>query len=132
MLIQRAGTGTLPPPGFTTPPWEILTQQWNSDPTPLISTVVLGPATVPLGREDSESDDNLDGVTEEVSGHMFGWDNESPRREYEVGAFRIEWRPVSNQEYETFWRENGACSSQRPGSWVEEEGEIKVCFLTWP
>ncbi|KAG6865949.1 hypothetical protein C0991_010204 [Blastosporella zonata] len=132
MLIQRAGSGTLPPPGFTTPPWELLTAQWDATPTPLISTVVLGPATVTLGHEDSEGDDALDGVAENVDDHVFGWDNESPARKFQVAAFRAEWRPVSNREFEAFWRENGADASKLPGSWVYEDGEIMVRTMYGP
>ncbi|KAG5644703.1 hypothetical protein DXG03_007926 [Asterophora parasitica] len=132
MLIQRAGTGTLPPPGFTTPPWEVLTRQWDATPAPSASTVALGPAIVSLGHEDSEGDDVLDGVREDTDDHVFGWDNESPERKFEVGAFRTDWRPVSNREFETFWRENGADSSKLPGSWVEEDGEIKVRTMYGP
>ena len=57
MLIQRAGTGTLPPPGFTTPPWKTLVQQWNSIPNPSSRTVTLGPDTLVMGHDDSEADD---------------------------------------------------------------------------
>jgi len=130
MLIQRAGSGTLPPPGFISPPWELLTEQWNSTPAPLSSTVVLGPATVSLGHQDSEGDDKLEGVAEDVGGHVFGWDNESPERKFDVGALRVDWRPVSNGEFETFWRAAGGEKLGMPGSWVEEDGEIKVSTLS--
>ncbi|KAF5379118.1 hypothetical protein D9615_005872 [Tricholomella constricta] len=132
MLIQRAGTGTLPPPGFISPPWEILTRQWDATPALAVSTVVLGPATVSLGQEDSEGDDSLEGISKKVDDHVFGWDNESPERKYEVGAFRVDWRPVSNREFETFWKESGADKSRLPGSWVEEDGEIKVRTMYGP
>lgn len=126
MLIQRAGTGTLPPPGITSPPWEVLARQWSVNPVPISATVTVGPATVTLGHVDSEGDDFLEGVAEDVDGHIFGWDNENPERKYEVAAFRADWRPVSNLEYEAFWRENGTIEADLPGSWVEEDGEIKV------
>ena len=45
MLIQRAATGMLPPPGFATPPWEALAAQWDAAPLPLTETVQLGPCT---------------------------------------------------------------------------------------
>ncbi|KAG6830821.1 hypothetical protein H0H87_006994 [Tephrocybe sp. NHM501043] len=126
MLIQRAGSGTLPPQGFSSPPWEMLVPQWDATPAPLTPTVILGPSTVFLGQQDSEGDDAAEGVGENVDNHVFGWDNESPKRKYEVGAFRAEWRPVSNREFEAFWRENGADVSRLPGSWVYEDDEIKV------
>lgn len=126
MLIQRAGSGTLPPPGFIAPPWELLVQQWNANPAPLSSTTTLGPATITLGHNDSEGDDKTEGIAEDVEGHVFGWDNESPERKVEVGAFRVDWRPVSNREFEVFWRETGATQLGMPGSWVEEDEQIKV------
>ncbi|KAG6919836.1 hypothetical protein DXG01_000341 [Tephrocybe rancida] len=130
--IERAGTGTLPPPGFAAPPWEMLTLQWDATPPPPTPTVVLGPATVSLGHDDSEGDDALEGVAEDVDNHVFGWDNESPERKFEVSAFRVDWRPVSNCEYEAFWREKGADTSRLPGSWVYEDGVIKVRTMYGP
>ncbi|GLB42137.1 putative sulfatase-modifying factor enzyme 1 [Lyophyllum shimeji] len=132
MLIQRAGSGTLPPPGFTPPPWELLARQWDAAPAPAVSTVLLGPATVSLGHEDSEGDDGLEGIAEDMDGHVFGWDNENPTRTYEVATFRAEWRPVSNREYETFWRKDGACKARFPASWVEQDGEIKIRTMYGP
>ena len=129
MLIQRAGSGTLPPPGFTSPPWEVLAQQWNAVAAPSNNTVTLGPASVTLGHEDCEGEDKLDGIEEYVDGHVFGWDNESPERKVDVCAFRMEWRPVSNREFETFWRATGKENLGMPGSWVEQDGEIKVCLF---
>jgi formylglycine-generating enzyme required for sulfatase activity len=124
MLIQRAGSGTLPPPGFVSPPWELLAQQWNTIPAPSNNIMTLGPATVTLGHADCEGEDKLEGIAEHVDGHVFGWDNESPERKVDVGAFRVDWRPVSNRDFETFWK---ARCTEMPGSWVEEDGEIKVC-----
>lgn len=130
MLIQRAGSGTLPPPGFVTPPWELLTQQWEANPPPVSSTITLGPASVFLGHADCEGDDFQEDIAENVDGHVFGWDNESPERRYEVKAFRADWRPVSNGDYKAFWQNNGGSPSGMPGSWVEEDGDIKVLFLS--
>ncbi|KAG6885414.1 hypothetical protein C0993_001930 [Termitomyces sp. T159_Od127] len=132
MLIQRAGTGTLPPPGFTAPAWETFTQQWDVAPAPSTSTVVLGPATVSLGHQDSEDDDALPSVAEDVDNHVFGWDNESPERKLQVAAFRAEWRPVTNGEFEAFWRKRGADSSGIPASWVYDNDELKVRTMYGP
>lgn len=126
MLIQRAGSGTLPPPGFVSPPWELLTQQWNAIPAPSSNAVTLGPTTITLGHADSEGDDKIEGIAEDVDGHVFGWDNESPERKVDVGAFRMDWRPVTNGDFESFWSAAGAEKLGMPGSWVEEDGEIKV------
>jgi formylglycine-generating enzyme required for sulfatase activity len=120
MLIQRAGTGALPPPGFTVPPWTLLSQQWDAHPPPLTATVVLGPAEVVLGHNDSEADDIVNVSVD----HEFGWDNESPARGVLIGGFKVEWRPVSNDEFWAFLKTGGAVGL--PKSWVEEQGEIKV------
>ncbi|KAG5339784.1 hypothetical protein C0989_003584 [Termitomyces sp. Mn162] len=132
MLIQRAGFGTLPPPGFTAPPWEMIAQQWDAAPAPSTSTIVVGPATILLGHQDSEGDDAIPGAVEDVDNHVFGWDNESPERKFEVAAFRAEWRPITNNEFQAFWRAQGADCSRIPGSWVYEDGEMKVRTMYGP
>lgn len=132
MLIQRAGFGTLPPPGITPPPWDILQHQWNANPAPVTRDVVLGPASVTLGHTDSEGHDNLQDFELDVDGHFFGWDNENPERNCEVGPIRVEWRPVSNLEYLTYWRENRPFVSGMPANWMEEDGEIKIRTMYGP
>jgi hypothetical protein len=126
MLIQRAGSGTLPPAGFVVPPWEDLVSQWALIPTPSTSCVLVGPATVILGHQDSEGDDKSPELTEDVVGHTFGWDNESPPRAVQVGQFKAEWRLVTNGEFEVFWRGPGKDLVEMPKSWVEDEHGIKV------
>jgi L-histidine Nalpha-methyltransferase / hercynylcysteine S-oxide synthase len=127
MLIQRAGTGTLPPPGFTMPPFELLTSLWNDKsvhPIPISANVVIGPATITIGHNDSEADDDDSEVDPD---HEFGWDNESPARSVHVEKIRVEWRPVTNGEFLAFWKDdkNGA---EMPCSWVEgEDGDVMVC-----
>ncbi|KAL1750928.1 C-type lectin protein [Schizophyllum commune] len=147
MLIQRAGTGTLPPPGFTPPPWDLLKAQWDATPVPAAPTVTLGPATITLGHDDSEGEDfacecgddesqHAEDVARQyteydIANHEFGWDNESPARAVQVGAFRAEWRPVTNGEFEVYWRKSVG-KVPMPKSWVEEDGEVKVsnfCML---
>ncbi|KAK1229139.1 hypothetical protein PQX77_007809 [Marasmius sp. AFHP31] len=125
MLIQRGGTGTLPPPGFTTPPWSVLSQQFDDVPAPSTSYATVGPADLVLGHDDSEGDDTTSNV---VHNHEFGWDNESPPRTVHVKAFRAEWRPVTNGEFEVYWRK-GKGSVPLPKSWVEEDGEFRVRTL---
>ncbi|KAL0577746.1 hypothetical protein V5O48_004240 [Marasmius crinis-equi] len=126
MLIQRGGTGTLPPPGFTIPPWSSLQQQFDQVSPPSTSYAILGPADVVLGHDDSEGDDLTSNV---VHDHEYGWDNESPPRTVHVKGFRAEWRPVTNGEFEAFWRKGGA---PLPKSWVEEDGELRVRTLYGP
>jgi formylglycine-generating enzyme required for sulfatase activity len=117
----------LPPPGFTPPPWSSLSDQWTHQ-TPLLSssTTTLGPATVILGHDDSEADDFLPESMHSVNGHEFGWDNESPPRAVQVAKFKIDWRPVSNEEFYVFQRGAGRGQVDIPKSWVEELGEVKV------
>ncbi|KAI0081533.1 DUF323 domain-containing protein [Panus rudis PR-1116 ss-1] len=129
MLLQRAGTGTIPPSGFIPPAWTILADAWNSAPKPSQGSVVLGPETITLGHDDDEADDE----STDVAGHEFGWDNEHPKRQVEVGAFRIDWRPITNGDFYKFYKSDESRGKVKfPASWVEEDGEIKVRTLYGP
>ena len=143
MLIQRAGTGTLPPPGFTPPPWSLLSAQWDAMPLPSTPTVTLGPKELVMGHSDRESydlhpvytPDSSEAMKDyaeakyerEIAEHEYGWDNESPLRLVDVAAFRAEWRPITNGEFLKFWREQDGYVDL-PASWVEEDGEVKVTY----
>lgn len=129
MLIQRAGSGTLPPPGFTVPPWALLSRQWDSIPSPETPFVILGPSLLTMGHEDSEADDFSQALGRPVGNHEFGWDNESPERRVEVAQFRSEWRPISNAEFKDFLEKGGKGIVSFPKSWIEEDGKIKVRTL---
>lgn len=129
ILIQRAGSGTRPPPGFTVPNWQLLIQQWKSIPLPCFPDVIVGPATITLGHDDSEAEDDIPRIAQDVIGHTFGWDNESPARAIEVGAFRAEWRPVTNKEFEIYRNNQGKNFVGLPKSWVEDDGGIKIRTL---
>ena len=126
MLLQRAGTGTIPPSGFTPPPWSSLQGTWESSPRPSTPTVTLGPDTLVLGHDDNEMEDEEPGKDIDVKDHEFGWDNENPKRTVDVGEFKIEWRPVTNGDFYEFWKSCGRDKVQLPKSWVEEDGEIMV------
>ncbi|KAI0751764.1 C-type lectin protein [Daedaleopsis nitida] len=136
ILIQRAGTGMLPPPGFALPPWAALAAQWDATPPPTTPTVTLGPCTLTLGHDDQEPDDVVPALAADVAAHEFGWDNESPARAVHVGAFRMSWRPVTNGEYEAFWREAGKeLGLGLPPSWVLDpagSGAVLVRTLYGP
>ncbi|KAJ3786335.1 C-type lectin protein [Lentinula aff. detonsa] len=148
MLIQRSPGAlpsnlptTLPPPGFVSPPWDILAAQWDStwesfsalgsDSDSEARTIMLGPAEIVLGHDDSEADDyHFDGHNiDEVLNHEYGWDNESPARAIKVGRFKVEWRPVSNGEFAQYWRQNQG-KVPAPKSWIlhgdEATGEIEI------
>ncbi|KAJ4483728.1 C-type lectin protein [Lentinula aciculospora] len=140
MLIQRSPGAlpsnlptTLPPPGFASPPWDILAAQWDAtwksfdalDFELEARTVTLGPAEIILGHDDSEGDDpHFDGHNaEEVVSHEYGWDNESPARSVKVGKFKAEWRPVSNGEFAQYWRQSQG-KVPAPKSWILHDDEL--------
>ena len=124
MLLQRAGSGTLAPTGFITPRWTSLAEGWDMAPAPRSRTVTLGPAAVFLGHDDNEADD--DDPRSTVEGHEFGWDNENPKRQVDIGRFKIEWRPVTNGEFYRFYTGAGNGKVSFPASWVDDAGVIKV------
>ncbi|KAK0504162.1 DUF323 domain-containing protein [Armillaria luteobubalina] len=129
MLLQRAGTGTLPPPGFAIPEWESLSEKWATEPKPFSPTVTLGPATVTLGHDDLEAED---GQASSVTTHEYGWDNEHPTRQVHVNEFRIEWRPVTNGEFYEFYKSGDGKDIQVPASWVQVTGAMQVRTLYGP
>jgi formylglycine-generating enzyme required for sulfatase activity len=130
MLLQRAGSGTIPPPDFAPPAWESLAAAWNTAPKPSSSTVTVGPASISLGHDDEESCD--ESANNDVKDHEFGWDNESPKRQVQVDQFRIEWRCVTNGEFYEYYLGTGKGKVAFPASWVEDEQGIKVRTLYGP
>lgn len=132
MLVQRAGTGTIPPPDFSPPHWESLVAQWQSEPKPDVATVEIGPATVTLGINDIEAEDADPAKRCDFADHIFGWDNESPSRQAEVRAFRIEWRPVTNGDFYEFYKGAGQGRVEFPASWEDRNGETCVRTLYGP
>ncbi|KAI0028266.1 hypothetical protein K488DRAFT_89904 [Vararia minispora EC-137] len=135
MLLQRAGTGTIPPSasGFHLPPWESLAAGWAAAPKLSTPTVTLGPATVYLGHDDAEADDTRADGTHVLydPDSELGWDNEHPRRAADVGEFRIEWRPVTNGQFFEFWNDRKD-EIEMPKSWVEQDGAVMVRTLDGP
>jgi len=125
MLLQRAGTGTLPP-GCTEPSWTTLAIGWNETPKPVSDTVTLGPALVVLGHDDNEAED---ATSDDAQSHEFGWDNENPKRQVHVKEFKIEWRPVTNGEFYQFYTGSGKGKVALPASWLDEDDAMKVCVL---
>jgi formylglycine-generating enzyme required for sulfatase activity len=88
---------------------------------------------ISIGRDDREADDYIAGENTDVKSHNFGWDNENPCRQVEVGKFRVDFRPITVKEFYEFWvggaDERG--SSSLPANWVEDGGEIKVCAVRY-
>ncbi|KAG8859914.1 hypothetical protein FRB91_005784 [Serendipita sp. 411] len=134
MLLQKAGDsdGTRPPPGVPIPDWLALSRRWSrrlQEEKQLDSRVVLGPADVWLGHDDSEERD-MDATLPEGVQHEFGWDNEHPKRKVHVGKFTVERRPVTNGEYYNFW--TGQNLKTMPASWVKRDANVMVCTLFGP
>ncbi|KAI0031532.1 C-type lectin protein [Vararia minispora EC-137] len=126
MLIQRTGTGTLPPPGFPRPLFAPLAAQWAQHPTPPTPTITLGPADITLGFDDPEPADLDPAHAYNTAARAYGWDNESPARTVRVSAFRASWRPVTNGAYLAWWRGAGA-GRPAPKSWaVGKDGVVNV------
>lgn len=132
MLVQRAGTGTIPPPDFSPPHWESLAAQWQAAPKPAVATVEIGPSIVTLGINDIEAEDADPAKRCDLADHIFGWDNESPSRQAEVKAFRIEWRPVTNGDFYEFYKGAGQGRVKFPASWEDCKGEPCVRTLYGP
>lgn len=122
MLLRTVGKGTLPPSGFTPPLWSALAKGWDKAPVPPSSTVTLGPETITLGHDDPENND----VSKGVEGHEFGWDNEHPQRQTNVGEFKIEWRPISNGDFYDFYNSGGSDKVAFPKSWCTIDDEVVV------
>lgn len=104
-------------------------KQWDAIPTPVQSSVELGPEVITVGTDDREPGDYIVDESVDVKSHDFGWDNENPRRRVEVGRFRVDFRPITIEEFYEFWvgGTSETASNSLPVSWVEDAGEIKVC-----
>ena len=122
MLLHGVGRGTSSPLGFTHPPWSSLADSWDKAPLPPSPTVTLGPETISLGHNDSENDD----ASKEVENHEFGWDDEHPQRQVEVGEFRIDWRPVSNGDFYKFYNSGRNDKVEFPKGWCMVGDEVHV------
>ena len=124
MLLQRTWTGTIPPSvgGFATPCWESLAEAWDASPDPSSAIATLGPTAVEFGHDGYETD----GASLDVEDHQFGW---HLRPKVEVGAYSIEWRPVTNGQFYEYWTAAEGKVSM-PKSWVNQNGNVMVS--NWP
>jgi ergothioneine biosynthesis protein EgtB len=93
----------------------------------------LRPETIP-SRHEQVSSSPLAWIEVEGGIHLvghdgtdFAFDNESPRHEVLLRAFRIASRPVTNGEYREFMEEGGY---RRPDLWLSD-GWDKVCAEGW-
>jgi hypothetical protein len=94
--------------------------------------VELGPEIVSVGRDDRKADDYITGESKGVEFHDFGWDDENPHRQVEVGRFRVGFRPIAIKDLYEFWVSginDERVSKILPANWVEDGGEIKVCVV---
>lgn len=129
MVLQRSGTGMLPPPDTQPPPWELLAKEWDAIAARRCTfgreTVIIGPAKVKLGLNDLEAEDEVLG-TQGIAEHAFVWDNESPERTVTIGKIKVSLTCVTNGEFMNFWLAEGKERFDLPASWVEIDGVIKV------
>jgi len=128
MLLQRAGTGTIPPPDFSKPDWESLATTWNAALIPDCGTVILGPETITIGHDDDEQQDVLSENIQLPDDYEYGWDNENPKRIVEVQEFEISWQPVTNGEYYDFYSGHKD-KVNFPASWILEDDIIQACAI---
>ncbi|CAH7669340.1 hypothetical protein PPACK8108_LOCUS3945, partial [Phakopsora pachyrhizi] len=123
------------PPGFTPPDWNSLSIQWdlqvyqerrNGGSNELMEFPTK--RTLKLGHNDSETND-LDGseavLLKSFGLHEFGWDNENPERVVEVGPFKIDLIPISNEKYLEYLIKNHSVTlplpqGKIPKSWSYE------------
>jgi ergothioneine biosynthesis protein EgtB len=97
---------------------------WSSPLRPeLVSGTASGISAVPLTWTEVEGGIHLIGH----EGTDFAFDNESPRHEVLLRAFRIASRPVTNAEYLEFMQDGGY---RRPDLWLSD-GWDKVCAEAW-
>ena len=96
MLVQSEKV--LPPPGTAVPDFEALAR--------LSETLAVENEwfTIPESRVDVGLDDAED---DQKTKRYFGWDNERPKREARVHAFRAKARPITNGEYVAYLMETG-------------------------
>ncbi|CAE7130198.1 unnamed protein product [Rhizoctonia solani] len=131
MLLQRAGSGTIPP-ATTVPDWETLAKVWDAEVHATLNAsalVRIGPSEVTVGHDDFESEDAL-APEGWHSSYEFGWDNEHPKRSVSIGSVDISTRPVTNGDYHAFLsKQSRLGENDLPASWVRLNDEIRVRTL---
>ncbi|CAE6455059.1 unnamed protein product [Rhizoctonia solani] len=134
MLIQRAGSGTIPP-ATVVPDWEALSKEWDAEVRATSNApalVRIGPSEVTVGHDDFEAED-ASAPEGWQSSYEFGWDNEHPKRSVSIGSVDISTRPITNGDYLTFLSKQSRLSeNDLPASWVRVQDEIRVRTLYGP
>ncbi|CAE6518671.1 unnamed protein product [Rhizoctonia solani] len=134
MLIQRAGSGTIPPATIV-PDWKTLAKVWDAEIRATLNAptlVRIGPSEVTVGHDDFESEDASAPEGWESS-YEFGWDNEHPKRSVPIGSVDVSTRPVTNGDYLAFLSKQSRLGEKDlPASWVRVNDEIHVRTLYGP
>lgn len=135
MCAQIAPGKLKPAPGFNAPDWAALAESWNRQVAlekraDADLTVSYGDSTISIGHDDF---DHLDGVSPFETSYAFGWDNETPKRDVRVPAFKISKLVISNADYLAFYQKAGCPKELLPGSWyTTENGGVNVKVLVAP
>lgn len=138
MAAQIPPGKLLAAPSFTKPDWAALARQWDRQVSAesrltrnLLSSYEA--STISIGHDDF---DHLDKSTPYDPAATFGWDNESPKREVQVPAFKISLLPISNSDYLRFYKSAKSDDENKellPGSWAQmEDGSFGIKVLAEP
>ena len=133
MAAQIAPGKLNPAPCFSKPDWQAMSHFWQSqveaEQRPLRNCIQSYEAsTIFIGHDDF---DHLDSETPYDPDHVYGWDNESPKRKVQVPAFNISLLPISNADYLRFFESQGSPAGLMPGSWIQlESGSTGVRVLS--
>ncbi|CAE6503684.1 unnamed protein product [Rhizoctonia solani] len=134
MLLQRAGSGTIPPATIV-PDWETLGKYWDAEVRAASNAptlVRIGPAEVTVGHNDFELED-ASAPEGWQSSYEFGWDNEHPKRSVAIGSVDVSTRPITNGDYLDFLsKQSRLGENDLPASWVHAKDEIRVRTLYGP
>ncbi|WVQ69374.1 uncharacterized protein L199_007591 [Kwoniella botswanensis] len=128
---------TRPPTAVSTPQWDILAEQWNSDHQENKVITIEG-GKVELGHRDLEAEDGEYPTIDGWETHEFGWDNEHPNIAKSIKGFKIDSLTISNSDYLSYLQSTGKFSGlskeTAPASWMYDEtkGEWNVRSLYGP
>lgn len=133
MLAQS--DGTLPPAEFSVPDWASLSARWDredelqggSDAREAL--LHFKADTVKIGHDDDDSQDfdfrvakptqDIKELNAQLGNPEFGWDNEQPAVDVDIGAFSITAAPVNNEQYLAFLQAKETFSEgDVPKSWT--------------